>query len=222
METTMTTYDSFSQPWEEKQSAETRIPKKKNPRFFFAHHPENWELVMFEKTLSGEEKRKRITIPLLLPVLSSVQEEPGVNGTRAVGGRLDSSIMRTSLRDRDWTIIDPKKHDYLRVYPAHKGNYHTSRWIRLEKIGRRIIEHFDQKGFDDWRRSLIAEGHLNPPHPQIAELRLISMNRSMSRLERDQHIPEVATRLKGKQEEFKQTKKAIALAAKHGRDAYVL
>jgi len=217
----MTTYDNFSQPWEEKQHTETRIPKKKNPRFFFAHHPENWELVMFERYDTTEDKRKKVTTPLLLPVLSSIQEEPGVNGTRAVGGRLDSSIMRTSLTDRDWTIIDPKRHDYLRVYPAHKGNYHTSRWIRLEKVGRRIIEHFDQKGFDDWRRSLIAEGHLNPPHPQIAELRLISMNRAMSRLERDQHIPEVATRLKSKQEEFKQTKKAIALVQKHGREAYV-
>lgn len=218
----MTKYDNFSQPWEEKQTAELRIPKKKNPRFFYAHHPENWELVMFEKTEISGDKRKKTAVPLLLPVLSSVQEEPGVNGSRAVGGRLDSSIMRTSLTDKDWVILDPKRFDYLRVYPAHKGNYHTSRWVKLEKVGRRMIHHFDQLGFDDWRRSLVADGHLSAPHPKIAELRLISMNRAMSRLERDQHIPEVATRLKSKQEEFKQTKKAIALAAKHGRNAYVL
>ena len=218
----MTTYEKFSQPWEERQTAETRIPKRKNPRFFFAHHPENWELVIFEKYEMIDDKKKKVSIPLLLPILSSIQEEPGVNGTRAVGGRLDSSIMRTSLVDKDWTILDPRTHDYLRVYPAHKGNYHTSKWIKLEKIGRRIIEHFDKKAFNEWRRSLIAEGHLKPPHPQIAELRLISMNRAMSRLERDQHIPEVANRLKSKQEDYKQTKKAIALAAKHGRDAYVL
>ena len=217
----MTTYDSFAQPWEEKDTVNTRIPIKKNPRFFFAHNPENWELVIFEHTTTIDGKKKKVSTPLLLPLLSSIIEEPGVNGCRVVSGRLDSSIMRTSLIDQGWTILDPKKHDYLRVYPAHKGNYHTSRWFRLEKVGRRMIEHFDQKDYDNWRRSLIVDGHINPPHPKIAELRLISMNREMSRLERDQHIPEVASRLKAKQQLYKETKRAISNVDRMGRESYV-
>ena len=217
----MTTYDSFAQPWEEKQSINTRIPKKKNSRFFLAHNPENWELVVFESTISIEGKKKKVSTPLLLPMLSSILEEPGVNGTRVVSGRIDSSIMRTSMIDQGWTLLDAKRLDYLRVYPAHKGNYHTTRWCSLEKVGRRMIEDFDQSGYDDWRRSLIVDGHLSPPHPKIAELLLIELNRSMSRLERDQHIPEVAIRLKTKQQIYKDTKRAISNVSRSGRDAYV-
>ena len=218
----MTTYDNFAQPWEEKTTQGTRIPKKKNPRFFFAHNPESWETVIFEKYQIIDDKKKKVSIPLLLPVLSTCQEEAGVNLCRIVNGRLDSSMMRTNMQDQGWTILDPRRLDYLRVYPAHKGNYHTSKWMRLEKVGRRMIEHFDQKGFDEWRMSLVADGHIQPPHPKIAELRLISMNRAMSRLERDQHIPEVEIRLKKKQQDYRDTKKAISRVDKLGRDAYVL
>ena len=171
-------------------------------------------------TTNTEGKKKKEKIPLLLPVLSSIPETPGVNGTRAVGGRIDSSIMRTNLQDKGWTLLDPARHDYMRVYPAHKGKYHTSKWIRLEKVGRRVIEHFDQDGFDQWRLSLMRDGVLNSPHPKIAALRLITMNRALSRLERDQHIPEVANRLKSKQEELRLTKKAIERVEKLGGDAY--
>jgi len=126
------------------------------------------------------------------------------------------------MQDKGWTILDPARHDYLRVYPAHKGNYHTSKWIRMEKVGRRVIEHFDADAFDEWRRELVTSGAVNPPHPQIASLRLIAMNRAMSRLERDQHIPEVAGRLKAKQEELRLTKKAIERVEKYGGQAYEL
>ena len=219
----MTDYSKFAQPWESKTETQMRIPKAANARFFFAHNAENWELKIFDGyTMTEDGKKKKTAIPMLLPVLSSIGETPGVNGTRAIGNRIDSSIMRTNLLDKGWTILDPARHDYLRVYPAHKGNYHTSKWIRLEQIGRRMIEHFDQEGYDEWRRELITSGALNPPHPQIASLRLISMNRAMSRLERDQHIPEVATRLKTKQEELNLTKKAIERVDKLGAAAYEL
>jgi len=219
----MTDYSRFAQPWEQKTEVQTRIPKKANSRFFFAHNPENWELKMIEGySMTEEGKRKKQKTPMLLPVLSSIHEVPGVNGTRAVGSRIDSSIMRTNLLDQGWTIIDPIKHDYIRVYPAHKGNYHTSKWIRLEKVGRRVIEHFDSDSFDEWRIEIMKSGVLNPPHPQIAALRLISMNRAMSRLERDQHIPEIANRLKTKQTELKNTKAAIARVEKLGGLAYEL
>lgn len=216
-------YESISQPWEERTQTETRLPKRANSRFVFAHNPENWELKMYPATIETDEgKRKKQSIPVLLPVLTSLPETPGVNATRAVGKRLDSSTMRARMQDIGWTLLDASKHDYMRVYPANRGNYHTTKYIRFEQIGRRIIEHFDHEKFDDWRLSLVRDGHINPPHPQIASLMLISMNRAMSRLERDQHIPEVASRLKSKQEKYKNTKKAIDRLEKYGAKAYEL
>ena len=215
-------YTNFSQPWEEKAQTTTRIPVRANSRFFFAHNPENWELKVYTSQTSDEGKRKKVSIPVLLPVLSSISETPGVNGTRAVGGRLDSSLMRTNLRDKGWTILDASEEGYLRVFPAHKGNYYISKWIRVEKVGRRIIEHFDQDSYDEWRLSLMTSGKIQVPHTKIASLRLIAMNRALARMERDQHIPEVMNRLKSKQDELTQTKKAIARIEKLGRLAYEL
>lgn len=214
-------FDNFAQPWSAQQQQQTRVPMKSNPKYFLAHNPENWELRVFDKYSTDEGKRKRYTVAILLPVLSSIPEVPGVNGTKAVGKHLDSGLMRTTLRDNGWTILDAAKHDYLRIYPAIKGNYHTSKWIRLEKVGKRIIEHFDSEGYDEWRLQLMQTGVIDTPHPQIAALRLISMDRAMSRLERDQHIPEVANRLKNKQVQYKHTKAAIARIEELGRDAYV-
>ncbi len=194
---------------------------KGNAKYFLAHNPENWELRVFDKYNTEDGKRKRYTVAVLLPVLSSIPEVPGVNGTKAVGKHLDSGLMRTTLRDNGWTILDAAKHDYLRIYPAMKGNYHTSKWISLERVGKRIIEHFDSDGFDEWRLQLMQTGVINTPHPQIASLRLISMDRAMSRLERDQHIPEVANRLKSKQTQYKHTKAAIKRIEELGKDAYV-
>ena len=212
----MNDYTKFAQPWEQKTQVQTRIPVAANSQFFYAHNPENWELKMFDST----DKKSKKQIPVLLPVLSTMSETPGVNGTRAIGGNVDSTIMRTNLQNQGWTILNKKKHDYLTVYPAHKGNYHTSKWLTMEKVGMRIIEHFDNAGFDQWRLQLMQNGDLELPHPKIAELRLITMSRALSRLERDQHIPEVLARLKTKQTEYKNTKQAIERIKKLGKRAY--
>tara|TARA_X000000950_G_scaffold157531_1_gene193201 strand:- start:293 stop:946 length:654 start_codon:yes stop_codon:yes gene_type:complete len=214
-------YDNFAQPWSAQQQQQTRIPIKGNDKYFMAHNPENWELRVFDKYNTEDGKRKRYTVAVLLPVLSSIPEVAGVNGTKAVGNHLDSGLMRTTLRDNGWTILDAGKHDYLRIYPAIKGKYHTSKWIRLERVGKRIIEHFDKEGYDEWRLQLMQTGVIDTPHPQIASLRLISMDRAMNRLERDQHIPEVANRLKSKQTQYKHTKAAIKRIEELGKDAYV-
>ncbi len=63
-------------------------------------------------------------------------------------------------------------------------------------------------------------GAIEPPHPEIAALKLIKMDRAMSRLERDQHIPEVSARLKSKQAQYKQIKSAISRVEQNGARAY--
>jgi len=215
-------YDNMAQPWSTQAATQTRLPLKSNPRYFLAHNPENWELRLFERTATEETKRKKQLVPVLLPILSSIPEVAGVNGTKQIGSHIDSGIMRTHLMDNGWTILDAGKHDYMRVYPAQKGNYHTSKWISFEKVGRRIIQKFDSDGYDDWRLELMQRGVISPPHPEIASLKLIKMDRAMSRLERDQHIPEVSARLKNKQVQYKQIKAAIQRVEQQGVNAYAI
>jgi len=215
-------YDDMAQPWSTQATAQTRLPLKSNARYFLAHNPENWELRLFQTTTSTDENKKRKQVPILLPMLSSIPEVAGVNGTKQVGKHIDSGLMRTQLQDHGWTILDAGKHDYMRIYPAQKGNYHTSKWISFEKVGRRVIQKFDAEGFDQWRLELMQKGAITPPHPQIAALKLIKMDRAMSRLERDQHIPEVSARLKSKQAQYKQIKAAIQRVEDKGVNAYAI
>jgi len=215
-------YDDMAQPWSTQATAQTRLPLKSNARYFLAHNPENWELRLFQTTTSTDENKKRKQVPILLPMLSSIPEVAGVNGTKQVGKHIDSGLMRTQLQDHGWTILDAGKHDYMRIYPAQKGNYHTSKWISFEKVGRRVIQKFDAEGFDQWRLELMQKGAITPPHPQIAALKLIKMDRAMSRLERDQHIPEVSARLKSKQAQYKQIKAAIQRVEDKGVHAYAI
>jgi hypothetical protein len=215
-------YDDMAQPWSTQATAQTRLPLKSNARYFLAHNPENWELRLFETTTSTDDSRKRKQVPVLLPMLSSIPEVAGVNGTKQVGKHIDSGLMRTQLQDHGWTILDAGKHDYMRIYPAQKGNYHTSKWISFEKVGRRVIQKFDADGFDQWRLELMQKGAITPPHPEIAALKLIKMDRAMSRLERDQHIPEVSASLKSKQAQYKQIKAAIQRVEDKGVNAYAI
>lgn len=215
-------YDDMAQPWSTQATAQTRLPLKSNARYFLAHNPENWELRLFQTTTSTDDNRKKKQVPILLPMLSSIPEVAGVNGTKQVGKHIDSGLMRTQLQDHGWTILDAGKHDYMRIYPAQKGNYHTSKWISFEKVGRRVIQKFDADGFDQWRLELMQKGAITPPHPQIAALKLIKMDRAMSRLERDQHIPEVSARLKSKQAQYKQIKAAIQRVEDKGVNAYAI
>lgn len=215
-------YDDMAQPWSTQAATQTRLPLKSNPRYFFAHNPENWELRLFDTIHSTDDTKKKKQVAILLPTLSSIPEVPGVNSTKQIGNHIDSSVMRTHLQDNGWTILDANKHDYMRIYPAQKGNYHTSRWTSFEKVGNRIIQKFDADGYDQWRLELMQKGVINPPHPEIASLKLIKMDRAMSRLERDQHIPEVSARLKTKQTEYRQIKAAIQRVQDKGVHAYAI
>ena len=214
-------YSNYAQPWQETRDKQTRIPIKANSRFFYAHYPENWELVHFEQTHKEEGKKpKKIEIPLFLPMLSSIPEEAGVNGCRAVGGRIDSSVLKAQLSNKGWRILEANQHDYIRTYPATRGTYYTSKWVKLEKVGSRILHSFDQDSFNAWRLELMASGAIQMPHPQIIKLKLIDNNRQISSLEQNQHIPEIAARLKAAQKRHTDIKKGIARLERYKSKTY--
>tara|TARA_R100001440_G_scaffold40604_1_gene60351 strand:- start:5782 stop:6423 length:642 start_codon:yes stop_codon:yes gene_type:complete len=211
-------FSNYAQPWQEKKQQQTRIPIKANDRFFFAHFAENWELVTFETT----QNKKKVFVPMLLPLLSSIPETAGVNGCRTSGGRIDSSVMKAQMIQAGWNIIEPNQIDYLRTYPAIQGNYYTSKWTKLEKVGSRMISTFNHAEFNEWRRELMETQYISAPHPQIARLLLIDQNREITKLEQNQHIPEIAVRLKSAQNKYNGIKKAISNIEKKGVKAYSL
>lgn len=215
-------YSNYAQPWQEKREQETRIPIKANTRFFFAHFAENWELHVFTKsTRDGESKKsKRVELPMLLPLLSSIPEQAGVNGCRVIGGRLDSSIMKAQMIESGWQILEPTRIDYLRTYPATRGTYYTSKWTKLERVGSRMLTTFQHDEYNNWRRELMLSQTISLPHPQIVRLLLIDQNREITKLEQSQHIPEIATRLKMSQKKYADINKAIDRLEKLGPDCY--
>ena len=169
-------YSNLSQPWQQQQQQMQRIPLKRSASYFYAHHPENWELVIKTK----KEKSKQIEIPLLLPLLSTIPEEAGVNGVRMNGKRPDSSIMQARMIKSGWNILDPNKYDYMRLYPASNGgHYFSNKFTKIENLAGRIIKTFNEELFNEFRKSLMIDQHVSLPHPAIIQLLLIDQNKTI-------------------------------------------
>jgi len=216
-------YSNLSQPWQEQQIKNQRTPLRRSASYFFGHHPENWEVVVYTQSKSGDKKTKKISIPILLPVLSTIVEEAGVNGVRMQGKRPDSSLLQTRMIQSGWTILDPNRHDYMRLYPAINGGSHFSnKFTKIENLAGRIIKTFDEEMFRDWRCELMVSGAIALPHKAIIQLMLIDQNRSISKREQNQHTPEGAARLQAAYDKYSDIETASNRITKMREKAYVL
>lgn len=216
-------YSSLSQPWQQQQKQNQRIPLRRSASYFYAHHPENWELVLYTQSKKDEKKTKTTTIPVLLPLLSTMPEEAGVNGVRMNGSRVDSTLFHGRLRQSGWTILDPARHDYMRVYPASNGgNYFSNRFTTIENLAGRIIKTFDQESYNDFRKGLMRDQHISLPHKAIIQLLLIDQNKTIEGLEQRQHTPEGAARLKEAYAKYKHIEQAAERVYKLKEKAYVV
>lgn len=215
-------FDDISQPWQQKTNVERRLPRRANPPFFFAHFPSNWELHFFEVTVKKGKGTSNILKPLLLPDLHAISETPGCNGIRDIGkGKGDSTYLRARMNSQQWTILDPRKHDYMRVYPCLNGKYHTDKFQSLELLGNDVIETQNKAEFANWRRELVLNEHIKPPHIHIIKKKIIELQRNIERKIRNQHIPE----MKKKIDELEKTKgimNELLNNASKGKDNYEL
>ena len=87
-------------------------------------------------------------------------------------------------------MLDPANLDYIRRYPARRGWYFQEKWYTVEIIAGRLIERFDHATYNAWRRSLVADGVVKPPHPQVLRLAIDQQNQRVERLISKQHLPE--------------------------------
>ena len=210
------TYENLGQPWQETSKYSEVLPIRANHKWVFLHHPTYWEIVEFK-----EELPKKVSKFIFLPLLKTQLEIPGVNCIRVNGNQTDTAFARSKLESSGWQIIDPKSHDYLRVYPARNGRYFTSKFQQLENLGGEILKSFDHESFNFWRRELMAKGVINLPHPQILKRMVVAMGQKIDRHAKNQHIPEINIKMKRYQEQIDQMKTAISDIKTKGAQAYV-
>ena len=74
------------------------------------------------------------------------------------------------MEDRGFTILNHRDHDYLRIYPAAGGKYHTTKFIDIEMVGNNLLKTPNKDAIKEWKRSLVAEGHLDIPHAGIIRI----------------------------------------------------
>ena len=204
-----------AQPWSNKIKQNEHLPLRGNSAFIFTHSPNNWELYRF--TIENEDKRKKATeYAVLLPLFTSLSVTGGVNGVRD-GARPDPSVAVAKATQNGLTVLHPNQYDYLRLYPARTGTYHTDIWTKIEVLGGQCVFEFDHEAFAYWRLELIKNGTIKPPHRHFVQLLQMSRQRSIDRLALDQHIPERALKLKRKQDDmraimdFKERLEAVGL-----------
>lgn len=202
-------YEQYAQPWQQTAQQQVTLPTRANNRFFYKHHPKNWELVYFDAEEATGKTTKTVRKPVWLPELHVHHETPGVNGTRGYTANPDSGLARTRIIDKGWTIINPNTHDYLRKYPARKGSFWADKFTRLENIGGELVRTYDHVSFANWRLKLMQDRVIPFPHKTFIQRKMMDVQRRIERHTRNQHIPEIAAKLKGLQDLHNDMKKAL-------------
>lgn len=183
-------YNNLAQPWQQSAQNTPRLPLRSNSTFFLKHHPRNWELIAFD--LPSKNKKAATKKHLWLPVLHNHIETAGVEGVRGAerGGAVDSSLAKAKYSRDGWTILEPSKFDYLRIYPALNGNYHCDVWTQLENLGGEIVTTYDHDAHNKFRRELVLMEVIPLPHTQILKRLIHKHSRMISNKSKYQHIPE--------------------------------
>tara|TARA_R100000655_G_scaffold61013_1_gene99375 strand:- start:5526 stop:6179 length:654 start_codon:yes stop_codon:yes gene_type:complete len=215
-------YENIAQPWQTTAQQQIVLPVKGNSRFFYKHHPKNWELCYFDVEVKAGKGTKTIQKPVWLPALHTHTETPGVNGCRGYTANPDSSHTRTRLTDKGWTIIPPAEHDYLRKYPARKGSFWADIFTKIENIGGDLVQTFNHKKFQEWRLSLMVDNIIKLPHKTFLQRKMIDVKRQIERHTRNQHIPEIAAKLNGLQKIYNDMNTAMQDVVKNGEKHYEL
>ena len=178
----MTDYGS---PWygaNIQQDKKKGFPIQANVPFYLTHHPANWELVEEETRFCW------------LPQLSKLHEMPGVNGVQGTKNGVDSFVARAKAEEEGKTVLSWDL-GYLTRYPAKNGYYYCVIWSHPKKIGNRVIHKLDQKGWNDFRRSLLENGLIEPMDEDLISILSGKLESRLNRLHKDQHLPKVKEKM---------------------------
>lgn len=207
-------YDNLAQPWQEATAPQRRLPIKSNVLFYLMHHPKNWDLI--------EVMRKNAKKPRYywLPNLNRLICEPGINNVRGSKANPDTTYARAELAEQGYTILDPAKHDYLRIYPAHRGNFYALKWQNYELLGNDLIKTTDRNGYSDFKRELVASGIIELPHPEILKRIIIKQSELINMHASKPHIPAAVIAKDAALEKLENMRAAAEAIQKNGVQAY--
>lgn len=200
----MQNYTPTAQPWAPQNVHNTQLvlPTRANHPVFAKWWPANWMWQTFEvtKTVKGKgtakDKEVTTTVGLFIPNIEFEQIRPGVNGVRQIRGELgDVSNRIGQLQREGWIYLDPKRHDYIRAYPARGGQYYADRFTEIRVLANRVIKTFDRKSFNRWCVELLANGELGHIEPQFWQLQIREFEQRPQRLIRQQHLPEIKEKI---------------------------
>lgn len=211
-------YNQLAQPFTKAQAPKAKLPTVGNPSWMYIHHPKNWDLIMIptKNPKKGDPKHKAYW----LPNLNQLIEEPGCNNVTGTKDNPDSRLARTTLIDDGYTILSPLNYDYMRVYPAHKGKYHTTKFVNIEVLGGEMITTTDRNAFNEWKKSLVADGHIAPPHPQILKRVMHKQQELIVMHGSKPHIPHAVEMHKVAEQKLQSMREAAKAVAEQGREYY--
>lgn len=217
-------FNELAKPWQANPQKAPRLPLKANTSFLLMHHPKNWELYVFEKKTrkkKGEEDTPgKEEYPLFIPKLTKLIESPGINNVQNSGGRVDSSYAQSQFYNRGFEILRHQDHDYLRIYPAQGGNHYTHKWVEMELIGSELLRNTNLQGMAEWKRQLVADQHIDLPHPGIIKIIMRKIEGNITRLQQRAHVPAIKMELDREEKNLENAHKALELIKTKGVKAY--
>ena len=151
----------------------------------FMHHPKNWELVYLKH---DDDKRKKDK-PILVPIFSTLRLEPGINNVKLMGRSIQPNIAVSNAQERGFTVLSPEKHDYMRVYPALNGTYHTDKWTEFEQYGTSLLTTFNKEDYNLFRKNLVKDGFINPPHKHFMNILIHNNAKLINKYAQQVHNP---------------------------------
>ena len=205
-------FKEFAQPWQNQKREEFRLPIPRNNRYFYKHHPNNWELKIFKK---GKK-----SFPLWLPKLGVHPLTPGVNGCEMRGSGVDDTLVKARLTEAGWTVISNEKWNYVEVYNGHNGKHYSDKFTDVAQLGKRIKFDFHNEDFDMWKLELMKSGDIKIPHRITLNGLLAECENSIERKINKQHIPEQKIKLELMQKLRADMITAINELESRGREVY--
>jgi len=147
------TVGSQGQVPDRRQGPGSRLKHAPCRDFVYKAHPARWGKV-------GDK---------LLPLLSMIRFEPGLNGVDRYGSP-DLAIV--AAKRKGWIIIPHEvvpNGGYSRQHAVEKGSLHCSIWEQPIQVGGRPKWRRDPEGYIAFLEFLVAEGIVPLPEPEILE-----------------------------------------------------
>ena len=159
---------------------DNRINIHPNAPFYLMHHPLGWEFTHGEWS----------------PTFSELREESGINGVQQTPNGPDSTIARVHYLDQGYIVLDYKSLGYLTRQPTkYGGHFYSLIYATCKQLAGNVFWQLDHDAYNEFRRSLVIDGHIDPPDPDVLNMLIDRYKRRLERLYRNQHIPEIKIKL---------------------------